>query len=75
MEVLKQLKSEVTLQAIPVVVLSSSNADADVNEAYRNFASVYLVKPTNNDGYDKLAAFVDECWFGLIRRPALRLRT
>lgn len=69
MQVLKALKSEVTLQAIPVVVLSSSNADTDVNEAYSNFASAYMVKPIDPEGYSKLAAFIDECWFGMIRMP------
>jgi two-component system, chemotaxis family, response regulator Rcp1 len=69
MDVLKSLKSQVTVQSIPVVVLSSSDADSDVNEAYRNFASAYMVKPIDPEGYTKLAAFIDECWFGMIRMP------
>ncbi len=71
MDVLKNLKAEVTLRAMPVVVLSSSQDKADINAAYRNFASVYLVKPDDIAGYDKMARFIDECWFGMVATPGV----
>lgn len=69
MDVLKNLKAEITLRATPVVILSSSQDKRDINAAYQNFASVYLVKPNDIAGYDKLARFIDECWFGMAAMP------
>jgi two-component system, chemotaxis family, response regulator Rcp1 len=68
-DILKNLKAEVTLRAMPVVILSSSQDQRDINAAYQNFASVYLVKPNDIAGYTKLARFIDECWFGLAQMP------
>lgn len=45
LEVLRQIKSHPGLQAIPVVVLTSSREDRDVNSAYRLGANSYIVKP------------------------------
>jgi CheY-like chemotaxis protein len=45
LEVLSHVKRDVTLHHIPVVVLTTSEADADVRDAYRRGASGYLVKP------------------------------
>lgn len=44
-EVLRAVKSDPDLRAIPVVVLTTSNADADRDQAYRLHANSYLVKP------------------------------
>jgi CheY-like chemotaxis protein len=44
-EVLEAIKSDADLQTIPVVVLSTSNADSDRDRAYRGHANSYLVKP------------------------------
>lgn len=68
-DLLKNLKAEITLRSMPVVVLSSSQDKRDVDAAYQNFASVYLVKPNDIAGYDKLARFIDECWFGMAAMP------
>lgn len=47
LEVLKRIKEKVRLQRIPVVVLTTSDAEADVFEAYQRGASGYLVKPVD----------------------------
>ncbi|ESQ85323.1 hypothetical protein ABAC460_23780 [Asticcacaulis sp. AC460] len=68
-DVLGHLKSELTLRSIPVVVLSSSQARDDINSSYNAFASVYLVKPSDLPGYDKMARFIVDCWFGMAQLP------
>lgn len=45
LEVLKAIKSDPNLSRIPVVVLTTSAAEADIVEAYENRANSYLVKP------------------------------
>jgi len=47
LEVLRHLKSSEALRAIPVVVLTSSREDRDLEEAYRLGANAYVVKPVD----------------------------
>lgn len=54
-DVLTWLRSEDTLRSVPVVVLSSSNHDADVKRAYDLGAKSYLVKPV---GFEALVELV-----------------
>ncbi|HXT12679.1 MAG TPA: response regulator [Candidatus Angelobacter sp.] len=54
-DVLSWLRSEGLLKAVPVVVLTSSNHDADVKRAYALGAKSYLVKPV---GFEALVELV-----------------
>jgi CheY-like chemotaxis protein len=45
-EVLEQMRARIELAAIPVVILSTSNADRDIARAYRCHVNSYVVKPT-----------------------------
>ena len=45
LEVLKAIKHSERLKAIPVVVLTSSESENDIQTAYLNGANIYLVKP------------------------------
>ena len=56
LEVLKQIKSSEDLRSLPVVVLSSSEADRDIAAAYRQYANSYLVKPID---YEKFTAMIE----------------
>jgi chemotaxis family two-component system response regulator Rcp1 len=44
-EVLREIKSDQALKHIPVIIFTSSEADTEILQAYRNGASCYLVKP------------------------------
>jgi hypothetical protein len=55
LEVLRQLKSHATLRTIPVVMLTTSAVDEDVDVAYAHGANSYIVKPVD---FDKFTAFV-----------------
>lgn len=58
-EVLKQLKTDSRLSRIPVVMLSTSKAQADVSKAYTLYASSYLVKSANFEGFlEQIEAFL-----------------
>ena len=60
LEVLKQIKSSENLRSLPVVVLSSSEADKDIAAAYRQYANSYLVKPID---YEKFAVMIETLGF------------
>lgn len=53
-ELLDIIKKDVTLQEIPVVMLTSSAADADISECYDKHVNWYITKPIDYDKYTKV---------------------
>ncbi len=45
LEVLRQVKTDENLRCLPIVILTSSHEDRDINEAYKLGANSYIVKP------------------------------
>lgn len=62
LEVLRQLKAHPALRVIPVVVLTTSSEDADMQKAYRFGANSYIVKPVDFDKFMEVAAQVELYW-------------
>ena len=69
LEVLKQMKTDQGTARLPVVVLSTSAADSDVNSAYDFHANSYLVKPLAFDGFTALMEQVSRYWLDWNRLP------
>lgn len=69
LEVLRQLKSHATLRTIPVVVLTSSEEDSDIQTAYSLGANSYIVKPVNFDKFMDVAVQVELYWCMLNKLP------
>ena len=68
--VLEEVKSESRLRRIPVVVLTSSKSEDDLNEAYDGFANAYLIKPVDPDEFaDRIQAFA-EFWASTVALPS-----
>lgn len=59
-DVLKAIKENDHLKTIPVVVLTTSEAEKDVAKAYYNHANSYLVKPV---GFDEFKRLMDDLGF------------
>ena len=71
-EILNELKSDSALKSIPVVMMSSSETDRDVDKAYGLHANAYLTKPLDIDGYTKAFRSIEEFWFSLTILPGHR---
>ena len=69
LEVLEWLRMQATLKRIPVVVLTSSQQDRDVNAAYDIGVNSYLVKPVEFDGLLQMLKTVNLYWLMLNERP------
>lgn len=67
LEVLSRVKSDRELKRIPVVVLTTSDAEQDVHSAYERGANSYLVKPVDHGAYMALTRTLSSYWFGLNR--------
>lgn len=71
MEVLKTIKEDENLQRIPVVVLTTSEAEKDVAKAYLNHANSYLVKPVGFEDFRNLMDDLGFYWLGWNTNPSL----
>ena len=66
-EVLSDIKSDSNLKTIPVIVLSSSEADSDIFESYCYHANCYLTKPSNFQNFMDLFDIIDKFWFETVK--------
>ena len=73
MEVLKTIKEDPDLKSIPVVVLTTSEAEKDVARAYYNHANSYLVKPVGFEDFRKLMDDLGFYWLGWKTSPDVGL--
>lgn len=71
LEVLQWVKERAGVKRIPIVVLTSSKHDSDVNRAYELGANSYLVKPVSFQGLIELVKTLQLYWLVLNERPAL----
>jgi chemotaxis family two-component system response regulator Rcp1 len=69
-ELLSELKNDASLRSIPVVVLTTSDAERDVIQSYALHANAYITKPVDMDQFIRVVKGIDEFWFGLVRLPA-----
>lgn len=72
MDVLKTIKADADLKSIPVIVLTTSEAEKDVAKAYYNHANSYLVKPVGFDDFKKLMDDLGFYWLGWNVNPHLK---
>lgn len=71
-DVLRTIKEDGQLRHIPVVILSSSEAEQDIAMAYDSYANCYVTKPTDFDQFVKVVRSIEDFWFSIVRLPAER---
>ena len=68
-DVLRKLKSEESTKVIPIVMLTSSAEDRDIDESYHLGVNSYLVKPVNFSEFTNVVAQVGLYWAVMNRMP------
>lgn len=68
-ELLTELKADEKLAAIPVVVLTTSDIDRDINASYKMGAAGYITKPIDIDQFIDAIRQLDNYWFALVKLP------
>ena len=69
LEVLRQLKSNPTSAAIPIIVLTTSADNQDIQEAYRLGCNSYIVKPVEFNKFMEVASQIEVYWCALNTVP------
>lgn len=68
-EVLAELQHDRDLRRIPVAVLTTSSAEADVVRTYDLGANCFLTKPVDIEQFIQVVHSIDDFWLGLVRLP------
>jgi chemotaxis family two-component system response regulator Rcp1 len=68
-EVLAEVKADNDLKQIPVVVLTTSQAQQDVLHAYGLHANCYITKPVDFDQFANVVQAIDNFWFTVVTLP------
>jgi two-component system, chemotaxis family, response regulator Rcp1 len=71
LEVLAQIKNDSELKAIPTVILSISDSDMEIQEAYRRKANCYLRKTMDLEAFETLVERINEFWLTKVTLPPL----
>ena len=66
---LKAIREDPALRTIPVVMLTTSDAESDVLRSYENFANAYIVKPISMDSFFSVVRTFEQFWFSVVRLP------
>ena len=69
-EVLQELKADERLRQIPVVVLTTSEAEEDVVRSYSLHANAYVTKPVDFDAFITVVRQIDEFFVEVVRLPS-----
>ncbi|MBN3869442.1 MAG: response regulator [Nostoc sp. JL33] len=68
-EVLAEMKGDENLKRIPVVILTTSQAEEDILKAYNLSANCYITKPVDFDQFVKIVQSIENFWFAIVKLP------
>jgi chemotaxis family two-component system response regulator Rcp1 len=67
--VLREVKTDRELKIIPIIVLTTSVAPADITQSYDLHANGYIQKPADYDEFLQLVRQLDNLWFSVVQLP------
>ena len=69
-EVLSEIKADERIKCIPVVILTTSQAEEDVLRAYHLNANCYIPKPVDLDRFIKVVKTIEDFWLTIVKLPS-----
>jgi two-component system response regulator len=69
-EVLSEIKADEKLRRIPVVILTTSQAEEDILRAYHLNANCYISKPVDLDQFIKVVKTIEDFWLTIVKLPS-----
>jgi two-component system, chemotaxis family, response regulator Rcp1 len=71
-EVLARIKEDESLKTIPTIILTTSEAEADIAKSYQLQANCYLSKPVQLDQFETLVKSINDFWLTKVKLPHKR---
>lgn len=68
-DVLAIIKNDSKLKRIPVIILTTSDADQDISATYKLQANCYITKPVGFDQFIKVVQSVENFWLSVVKLP------
>lgn len=72
-EVLAEIKHDEKLRRIPVVILTTSEAEEDIVKTYDSHANCYITKPVDLDQFIKVIKSIEDFWLSIVKLPSEQL--
>ena len=69
LEVLGEIKADDVLKSIPVVILTTSQAEQDIVHSYKLFANAYVTKPVDLEQFITVIKSIEDFWVEIVKLP------
>jgi CheY-like chemotaxis protein len=69
LEVLKYIKENENLKHIPVIMLTTSSSERDINSSYSNYANCYITKPVEVNDFLNVVSTIENFWISIVKLP------
>ena len=70
-DVLRAVRADPDLAGLPIIVLTTSDADEDIRAAYASYANSYVQKPVDMDKFVDVIRAIEGFWFTVVKLPRL----
>ena len=68
-EVLQFIKGNEFLKYIPIIMLTTSSSEKDINFSYNNFANCFITKPVDVNEFLAVVATIENFWISIVKLP------
>ena len=68
-EVLQYIKGNENLKHIPVIMLSTSSSQRDIDLSYNNYANCYITKPVDANDFLRVITTIENFWISIVNLP------
>jgi len=68
-EVLDFIKSQLVYKHIPVIMLTTSSSQSDIQKCYKNYANCYIIKPLEVSHFMEVVSLVENFWANMVKLP------
>ena|SRR5258708_1257998 len=69
-EVLMYIKNNEKYKSIPVIILTTSSAEKDILQSYKNYANCYITKPIDVSDFIKAITKIEDFWINIVSIPS-----
>jgi CheY-like chemotaxis protein len=74
-EVLKYIKESDNFRHIPVIMLTTSSSEKDINLSYNNYVNCYITKPVEVNDFIKVVSTIENFWISIVKLPTRNFRS